>query len=148
MDAKLFQKEPNCCYYTYDPIFDLQGKQVYSGYEVKDSKGVYLGFYSYPDFSRLAHVWFIDNEFLYIRIIESLCAPIIKTKKAERNKLTYKLRYEVLKRDSFSCTNCGISGKESTLEVDHIIPISKGGKTIKENLTALCLKCNRGKSND
>lgn len=34
-----------------------------------------------------------------------------------------------------------------TLEVDHIIPVSKGGKTVMTNLQALCWDCNRGKSN-
>ena len=33
------------------------------------------------------------------------------------------------------------------LEIDHIIPISKGGCTVEENLQTLCWKCNRAKSN-
>jgi 5-methylcytosine-specific restriction endonuclease McrA len=33
------------------------------------------------------------------------------------------------------------------LEVDHIKPISKGGKTVLNNLQTLCMDCNRGKSN-
>ncbi|HIS15474.1 MAG TPA: HNH endonuclease [Candidatus Scatomorpha merdavium] len=32
------------------------------------------------------------------------------------------------------------------LEIDHIIPVSKGGRTAEENLQTLCWKCNRAKS--
>ena len=67
--------------------------------------------------------------------------------KKERGILTLKLRYEVFKRDGFQCVLCGATGKKSRLEIDHIIPVSKGGKTIKLNLRTLCFNCNRGKSN-
>lgn len=61
-----------------------------------------------------------------------------------------RLRFKVLKRDNFTCVQCGaspakIQGVE--LHVDHIKPWSKGGETIYENLQTLCLKCNLGKSN-
>lgn len=55
-----------------------------------------------------------------------------------------KLRFQVLSRDKFKCVYCGNIEK---LEVDHVIPLSKGGKTIKENLQTLCYECNRGKGN-
>jgi hypothetical protein len=46
---------------------------------------------------------------------------------------------------------CSYCGKEITdnsdLTVDHIHPVSKGGKTIKDNLTISCLECNKEKSN-
>ena len=63
----------------------------------------------------------------------------------ERNKLTLKLRWEVLLNYNFKCNICGRSGKETVLQVDHIIPISKGGKTEMENLQVLCKDCNYGK---
>lgn len=65
-------------------------------------------------------------------------------KQIERNKMTYKLRYEILKRDKFQCVICSSNDR---IEVDHIIPIDNGGKTIMENLRTLCFACNRGKSN-
>lgn len=61
-----------------------------------------------------------------------------------------RLRFKVLKRDNFSCKQCGASpakDKNVELHVDHIKPWSKGGETILENLQTLCQKCNLGKSN-
>jgi len=65
----------------------------------------------------------------------------------ERNKITNGLRYEIMRQDEFACHLCGRSGSDAKLVVDHIVPISKGGKTIKDNLQTLCFECNSGKSN-
>lgn len=67
----------------------------------------------------------------------------------ERRKLTPSLREKILKRDHYTCQNCGNSRKKEPnllLEVDHIIPVSRGGKTEENNLQTLCWKCNRSKS--
>jgi diadenosine tetraphosphate (Ap4A) HIT family hydrolase len=57
------------------------------------------------------------------------------------------LRYRVLKDAKGRCALCGVTKNESPLDVDHIIPRSKGGKTVYENLQILCAKCNRSKRN-
>jgi len=57
----------------------------------------------------------------------------------------YKLRYEVLKRDNFTCQLCGRKAPEVKLEVDHIIPKSAGGTDDPNNLRTVCYACNRGK---
>ena len=57
------------------------------------------------------------------------------------------LRYRVLKEAKGRCSLCGVTSKEAMLDIDHIIPRSKGGKTVYENLQVLCAKCNRSKSN-
>jgi len=55
------------------------------------------------------------------------------------------IRYEILKRSSGRCEACGISSDERAIDIDHIVPKSKGGSNDKSNLQALCYKCNRQK---
>lgn len=71
-----------------------------------------------------------------------------ESKEYQRKILTPSLRYDILKRDNFKCVICGRTPKKDgvTLHVDHIIPVSKGGKTEPENLRTLCSICNLGKS--
>lgn len=58
-----------------------------------------------------------------------------------------RIRFEVFKRDKFTCQYCGKSAPDVILEVDHIDPKSKGGKDDIMNLVTSCYDCNRGKSN-
>ncbi len=70
--------------------------------------------------------------------------------KEQRNLMTSKLRQEIKERDEFTCKVCGNSiFKEPNLllEIDHILPVSKGGYTVADNLQTLCWKCNRSKGN-
>ena len=70
--------------------------------------------------------------------------------KEQRALMTNKLREFIKSRDNFTCCNCGNSIHSEPnllLEIDHIIPVSKGGCTVEENLQTLCWKCNRSKSN-
>ena len=47
----------------------------------------------------------------------------------------------------YQCANCGLTGdNRKGFEVDHIIPMNKGGESIPENLQILCINCNRAKS--
>lgn len=59
--------------------------------------------------------------------------------------ITKKLRFEVFKRDSFTCQYCGKSAPDVTLQVDHIHPKSKGGTDDLLNLITSCFDCNQGK---
>lgn len=61
--------------------------------------------------------------------------------------ISKRTRYEVLKRDSFTCQYCGRQAPDVLLEVDHINPKSKGGSNDILNLVTSCIDCNRGKSN-
>ncbi len=65
----------------------------------------------------------------------------------ERARMTDSLRYDVMKRDGFRCQICGATQADGVkLHVDHIRPVSKGGKTVMSNLRTLCDRCNLGKS--
>lgn len=64
---------------------------------------------------------------------------------AKRKAISQSLRFEVLKRDLFTCQYCGAKAPEVILEIDHVVPVSKGGDNAIENLVAACKECNRGK---
>lgn len=69
--------------------------------------------------------------------------------KEQRTLMTKKMREFIKKRDNYTCCICGNSTHEEPnllLEIDHIIPVSKGGCTVEDNLQTLCWKCNRSKS--
>ncbi|MBR7160591.1 MAG: HNH endonuclease [Clostridia bacterium] len=63
--------------------------------------------------------------------------------RVERGKVSNKMRFAVYKRDKNRCVICG---SRENLEVDHIHPIAKGGKTTFDNLQTLCHNCNVAKS--
>mgnify|MGYP002516662477 CR=1 FL=1 len=67
----------------------------------------------------------------------------------QRSLMTKKLREHIKTRDNFTCCNCGNSTYAEPnllLEIDHIVPVAKGGCTVENNLQTLCWKCNRAKS--
>ena len=69
--------------------------------------------------------------------------------KEQRSLMTRKLRNFIKERDNFTCCNCQNSTHAEPnllLEIDHIIPVAKGGCTTEDNLQTLCWKCNRAKS--
>lgn len=65
--------------------------------------------------------------------------------KTKRKPISKALRFEVFKRDSFTCQYCGRSAPEVVLQVDHIEPVAKGGKNDLLNLITSCRDCNLGK---
>jgi hypothetical protein len=68
--------------------------------------------------------------------------PTTPSNAAPKQRIPTGLRWEVWSRDDFRCQNCG---SRSHLEVDHIMPESKGGQTISSNLQTLCRSCNASK---
>lgn len=63
----------------------------------------------------------------------------------KRKAISKKLRFEVFKRDSFTCQYCGRMAPDVVLEVDHINPVADGGDNDILNLITSCMDCNRGK---
>jgi hypothetical protein len=64
-----------------------------------------------------------------------------------RKPLSKRTRMEIFKRDLFTCQYCGARIPNVTLQIDHIIPVSKGGSNSSTNLITACFDCNMGKSN-
>lgn len=52
-------------------------------------------------------------------------------------------RFEVLRRDNYTCRYC--RSTEGALTVDHVLPVSLGGTDDPDNLVAACRDCNAGK---
>ena len=62
--------------------------------------------------------------------------------------MTQELRERIKLRDNYTCQQCGKYMPDGVgLHIDHIIPVSKGGKTVESNLQVLCSVCNGSKSN-
>lgn len=76
-------------------------------------------------------------------------AKIVLKHKTKRD-VSDRLRFRILMGDGFTCRKCGRNPMKEMgveLHVDHILPWSKGGETIPENLETKCEKCNLGKGN-
>jgi len=65
---------------------------------------------------------------------------------AKPRSISKKTRFEVFKRDSFTCQYCGEKAPNAVLRVDHIKPVAKGGTSGILNLITACHSCNAGKS--
>lgn len=85
-------------------------------------------------------------------LIETLGQKIRWRKSAagQRALMTARLRNSIKARDNHTCRYCAVSLADEPhllLEVDHILPVSRGGLSTPENLQTLCWRCNRSKSN-
>ena len=60
--------------------------------------------------------------------------------------VTKRTRYEVLRRDNYTCRYCGGRAPDVALTVDHVVPAALGGIDDPGNLVAACRDCNAGKS--
>lgn len=63
----------------------------------------------------------------------------------KRKPISNKIRFEVFKRDLFTCQYCGGKSPNCLLRVDHINPIKNGGDNNIINLITSCFECNSGK---
>ncbi len=72
-----------------------------------------------------------------------------RTKPKDTDPINERLRYQALHMARERCRRCGrtIEKHGIVLVVDHKIPREWGGKTVPENLEAICEECNRGKKN-
>jgi 5-methylcytosine-specific restriction endonuclease McrA len=89
----------------------------------------------------------ISDKIINIRGVNVFIPPVIRTLfydeiKGTAVRLTRKNLYL---RDNHTCAYCGKKLKSIELNIDHIIPRSKGGKHVWENVVCSCYKCNTKK---
>ena len=93
----------------------------------------------------------IGREFFFTKtqyIPSFLSSNKKKKKKTKRRNISGNVRQDVFMRDKYTCQICGATVKDGAkLEIDHIIPVSKGGSNKEDNLQTLCRRCNREKRN-
>lgn len=63
----------------------------------------------------------------------------------KRESISKRTRFEVFKRDNFTCQYCGRMAPDVVLEIDHINPVANKGNNDIINLITSCFDCNRGK---
>lgn len=80
---------------------------------------------------------------------ETKVPAVIMLKEMHRRRRSPRFsRYNVHLRDMFTCQYCHIQLPQSKLTMDHVLPISKGGKTNWENIVSACNPCNGKKGNN
>jgi 5-methylcytosine-specific restriction endonuclease McrA len=90
-----------------------------------------------------------DNWIVHSATWETPVPSVMILREYMKPKLTVRFsRSNVYLRDNGECQYCGdkIARSESTL--DHVIPVSKGGKSVWENCTTACAPCNSNKSDN
>lgn len=124
------------------------------GFETYDFSDLYFPVYTFQYVSAGGNSSTKCDIKLNIDNLEKLIfylSDLIKFKKSiqgQRALMTSALRERIKSRDNFCCKKCSLSirdEKNLLLEIDHIIPISKGGITSEDNLQTLCWRCNRSK---
>ena len=156
----IFNRYANDAEYT-PPVFSdiVQGTLPYlnviKSYEFCQSK-----FHQRDKFGELCFVWDVDRtsrpvcnsckekEQIEKEENERKQQEIIDSVDYQRQLMTAKLRQKILKRDNYTCQNPNCNHYDESgagLHIDHILPVSRGGKTKVKNLQVLCEKCNRDK---
>ena len=67
------------------------------------------------------------------------------THPSKRKNISKKIRFEIFKRDKFTCQYCGEEAPKVILNIDHINPVKNGGDNNITNLITSCFDCNSGK---
>jgi hypothetical protein len=70
-----------------------------------------------------------------------------KNRGPKRDIIPQGVRFDVFRRDNFTCVYCGRSSPQVIIECDHKVAVSKGGSNEIDNLVTACWECNSGKSN-
>jgi hypothetical protein len=138
---------------VWDSVLAKEGRRPF-----KDDLSKYGAKYSYGPYYRRWGSWiraceavleWSDKKAILGERLTSAEPSILRSpRKKTKRAIPLRLRYEILKRDNFRCTNCGRSPSNTpglALHVDHFTAESRDGPTTKENLRTLCGDCNLGK---
>lgn len=68
------------------------------------------------------------------------------TASSPRKAIPRRLRFEIFRRDGYTCRYCGASAPDAQVTIDHVIPIALGGTDDPSNLVTACTDCNAGKA--
>ncbi len=126
------------------------------GFKFIDLSDSYFPQYSFQYISPGGNASYSTNITLNNEILENFIQYLANqltfknSVKGQRQLMTKSLRERIKIRDHHTCKLCNVSIKDEPhllLEIDHILPLSKGGMTQEDNLQTLCWKCNRSKSN-
>lgn len=91
---------------------------------------------------------YIEYRYSLLKQIGFQCTLNEYNAKNQRKLMTKQLREQIQMRDHYTCQICGKYMPDGVgLQIDHIIPVANGGKSIPSNLQVLCSKCNGRKSN-
>lgn len=113
-----------------------QRNYVRSSYKVNVRTGSFAYNYEY-----------IQHRYCDLESIGFECTLRAYHSKNQRKLATRELRESIMIRDNYTCQLCGkYMPDEVGLQIDHIVPVAKGGKTVASNLRVLCSKCNGSKS--
>lgn len=89
--------------------------------------------------------WVVLDQELIQAAVTSIPSMPDAAKPNRRKGLSQSLRFEVLRRDSFTCRYCGRSAPGVVLHIDHVVPVVAGGDNSPDNLATACEGCNLGK---
>lgn len=136
-----------CCHSTW--INSLESKVIYEDpfhkiWGESEPSGHYFMFHCRECASDLELKILHRSPFQEVEVVFKKIEHLVQQK---RKPIKPSVRYQVLKRDNYTCQSCGATVQDGEkLEVDHITPVSKGGTNDIENLQVLCKTCNIGKS--
>jgi hypothetical protein len=99
-----------------------------------------------PSIMRLPPDEFARRFYAAINGEENVFSPYIRVARGRLAPHIWKpIRARILERDAHTCRYCGAT--DVPLDVDHVIPLTRGGSNRDDNLVAACYSCNRSKSN-
>jgi 5-methylcytosine-specific restriction endonuclease McrA len=92
---------------------------------------------------------FYDDWIVHSANWETPVPAVMILREYEKRKTSIRYsKHNVFLRDGYVCQYCGDDVSKKTATLDHVLPVSHGGKTTFENTVCACATCNANKGND